>query len=157
MSSVPDHSHIETTDRAEHPLGTENSLQTTDDPEHDNAALFSEPTTGHLSSKSSSTQVGLMSNTKEFDSKQEDRSRECLDGPCDPPSPVETVANHEPPARSTLKSILLTATCTVAMVLNVRSLTTYQILSNLEFADVVINCCFNIITSRRPRLWCSGR
>lgn len=121
MSSVPDHSHVETTDRAEQPFGTEDILQTAASPEHDNAALFSRPDTGHLSSKSSSTQVGLMSNVKECDIKQEDGSRECPDEPCDPPSPVETVAGIEPSARSTLQAILLTATCTVAMVLNVRS------------------------------------
>ena len=122
MSSSRDHSHI----NSEPHSGDENEIAGSTRPECENVPVSQEPPSpnGFLSAKSSQTQVGLMSNSETNDIKQgdatEDISRTSKESNCDTPCPTtDNNERQEPRKRSTMQSILLVATCTVAMILNV--------------------------------------
>lgn len=119
MSSSPNHSHIDIAQNAERADGTEEPTAELED-----AQLSPEPTTtGIVSTKSSRTQIGLMSNAKDLEAKEELAMKESTklsrESSNEPSRPVEKAEKHMPPPRSKMQSIMLVATCTIAMILNV--------------------------------------
>lgn len=129
MSSSQDSPHLET----ERKSGEENEIAGSTRQEYDNVPISQEQPQsqqGLLSTKSSETQVGLMSSTDTKGIKQEvsteDNSRVSKESHCEQQCPTtDKSENQEPCTRSTLQSILLVATCTVAMILNVSYSTTF--------------------------------